>query len=280
VLDGDDLDLVPVGDAEHPERIRYRGHVPLHWCLEDRAFGGFTGALALAAMLQHAGADAAASLHIVFVHPGRHGPIEVAVERVRQGRTASAWRADVIQGGRTIVEATAWMSDAWATHARAVEPLDTGRTVAPDVVPAPQDCPPLDWLIEDWPSLRFAERRAIRYPAGWDTFASGRPEVALWVRIPHGDEGSPVHPQVGDVLHADAHLFDAPAQITGFAEVSVVSLDLSLSWVPGAALVPADRWRCLDNVGAVGEIGISATGTISLEDGSRLATVTSQGLLR
>jgi hypothetical protein len=138
----------------------------------------------------------------------------------------------------------------------------------------------LEWLREEWPPLRFAHRRAVDYPDSWAEFQRSRPEVALWVAVEGGGGDPLIHPQIGDVLHADAHLFDSPAQVTGFVDSWLLSLDLGIIWQPGAHLVPSTKWRLFEGRGSVASSGVSAYGSLRADDGALLAVLTSQGLVR
>jgi hypothetical protein len=139
--------------------------------------------------------------------------------------------------------------------------------------------------------LGFAERRGIVYPTGFDTFRGRPPEVALWARVvPDPAPGATrlAAAQLADVLHLDAHLFDAPGQVTGFGDpavpdgggVSMLSLDLTIAWQPGSADLPAEAWRLLEARGSVAPKGVTSYGSVRREDGALVAMATSQGLVR
>ena len=218
----------------------------------------------------------AASLAITFLEAGVVGPVEIEVESLRSGRTAEAARATVRQGDRPILLASAWLADGWSTPAVTAidEPFDG---------PGPEDGQDLSWLTDEWPALRFAERAGVDYPTSWLGFARGRPEIGLWARLvadPSRSEDPLPHAQMADVLHLDAHLFDAPGQVTGWTEADLLSLDLAIAWRPGAHLVPSTGWRLLRSRGAVSDGGVTAVGSVLGPDGTLLATATSQGLLR
>jgi hypothetical protein len=272
VIDGDDFTLESVDEGQ------YRRRVPEHWCFDGRAFGGYTAALALAGVLDTAGGSAAASLSVSFLHPGEVGPVEIDIGTLRSGRSASAYRAVVRQGGAILVDASVWVADAWSGPAISPPPAPAEPVEPPDALPS------LAWLVDDWGALDFADRRAIDYPLTWQEFARGTPRIALWTRVDDGGEPATSEPlpspQLGDVLHADAHLFDAPAQVTGFGEVWLLSLDLNVTWFPGSMLVPSTDWRQVEVIGAVAAGGVTASGTIRDTKGNLLATMTSQGLRR
>lgn len=287
MLAGRDFDL---DGAAGGQTSRFTRELPERWCYDGRAFGGYTSALALAAVFAHSGRSAAASLSVTFVEAGTPGPLELDARTVRSGRTAEAVEVTLRQDGRTILSASSWLADGWQGPPSVDAPVPFDRYGSTSALPDPLDCPPLDWVVGEYAWLEFARRRSIDYPDDMAGFHSGRPEVALWVRA---DDGSPdggpdcelgvdplTHPQIADVLHADAHLFDAPGRVTGFVEAWLLSLDLSLVWQPGAHLVPSTAWRLVEAKGSVASGGVTAYGSLRGPDGSLLAVLTSQGLLR
>lgn len=269
VLDPDDFTLSPADGG-------FTRHLPARWCFGDRAFGGYTAAIALAALLTRSAHPVAASLAVTFLEAGVVGPVDIEVEPLRTGRTAASARATVRQDGRAILLATAWLADGWGSPTTvAVEPPFDG--------PGPADAAPVDWLSDEWPALGFAERAGVDYPTSWAGFARGRPEVSLWARmLTAPDLGRDPLPfaQMADVLHLDAHLFDAPGQVTGWTEADLLSLDLSIAWRPGAHLVPSTEWRLLQSRGSVADGGVTSVGSVLGPDRALLASATSQGLLR
>ena len=277
MLDGRDfaLDGGPVDE----QSSRFTRDLPEHWCFDGRAFGGYTSALALAAVFAHSGRAAAASLSVTFVEGGVPGPLEIAVRTIRGGRTAAAIEATVSQHGRTILIASSWLADGWLGPPAVDAPVPFGRYGVP--LPDPESGSCLDWIGQTYPSLRFAHRRGVDYPRGLAEFADRRPQVALWVSVDSGDGHDPLkHPQIADVLHADAHLFDAPGKVSGFVDAWLLSLDLNLVWQPGAHLRPSTAWRLLEAGGSVGDGGVTAYGSLRGHDGALVAVLTSQGLIR
>jgi hypothetical protein len=278
MLDGHDFALE--GGPTGERTSRFARELPEHWCFDGRAFGGYTSALALAAVFAHSGRTAAASLSITFVEGGMPGPLEIEARTVRGGRTAAAIEATISQHGRTILIASSWLADGWLGPPSVDAPVPFGRYGTP--LPDPDSGSSLDWVGETYPSLQFAHRRGVDYPRGLTEFQDRRPQVALWVSI---DGGAPSHdplehPQIADVLHADAHLFDAPGKISGFVDAWLLSLDLSLVWQPGAHLLPSTAWRLLEAGGSVGDGGVTAYGSLRGRDGALVAVLTSQGLIR
>lgn len=274
------------GGATGAQTSRFTRELPEHWCFDGRAFGGYTSALALAAVFAHSGRTAAASLSVTFVEGGVPGPLEIEARTIRGGRTAAAVEATISQHGRTILIASSWLADGWLGPPSVDAPVPFGRYGTPAAaLPDPESGTSLEWIGETYPSLRFAHRRGVDYPRGLSEFADRRPQVALWVGVDNGAddrlEPDPLdHPQIADVLHADAHLFDAPGKVSGFVDAWLLSLDLNLVWQPGAHLLPSTAWRLLEAGGSVSNSGVTAYGSLRRPDGSLLAVLTSQGLIR
>lgn len=268
----------------------YIRDLPARWCFGDRAFGGYTAALALGALLESGSHAVAASLSVTFLEAGVAGPVEIEVETLRAGRSAAVARATVHQAGRPILTATGWLVDGWDDDVQVPAPTpalapsgQTDRRTADAVVGGPEAGASLAWLVEHWPVLGYAERTGVDYPVSWAGFARGRPEVALWARMipPPGATDDPLVPgQVGDVLHLDGHLFDAPGQVTGYDEADLLSLDLTIAWQPGSHRVPSTAWRLIECRGSVAARVATSYASVRDNSGALLAVATSQGLVR
>jgi acyl-CoA thioesterase-2 len=129
------LELTPSGE----DRFRACGE-PGRF---DRVFGGQT----LAQGLMAAGATVAGkepqSLHAYFVEAGAPSePVQLAVERVRDGRSIATRRVQLDQGGRTLLTMIASFHTNVTTNATGPE-----RSEPPPPVPAPGELPSLqDWV--------------------------------------------------------------------------------------------------------------------------------------
>ncbi|MCV7282274.1 thioesterase family protein [Mycolicibacterium flavescens] len=277
MLDGRDFAFDGGSTGEHTSR--FGRDLPEHWCFDGRAFGGYTSALALAAVFAHSGRAAAASLSVTFVEGGAPGPVEIDVRTLRGGRTAAVYEATVSQAGRTILIASSWLADGWLNPPSVDAPIPFERYPSAEL-PDPASSPSLDWISQTYRSLQFAHRRGVDYPSGLREFGRHHPEVALWVAADCAPDEPQVHPQVVDVLHADAHLFDAPGKVSGFGDTWLLSLDLSLVWQPGAHLLASTSWRLLEARGSVADGACTAYGSLRGPDGALLAVLTSQGLVR
>ncbi|HEY3669888.1 MAG TPA: acyl-CoA thioesterase domain-containing protein [Acidimicrobiia bacterium] len=276
------LELAPTGDDRFvapPEPDRF-----------TRVFGGQTLAQALLAAGATVGgpiADHLAphSLHAYFVQAGVAGhAVEVAVERVRDGRTMATRRSTVTQGDRTLLVAIASFHDNPDEPVLADPLLDA---------PLPLDVPLLqDWLHDLPPALAGHGRAWVDHPPPLDlriaeapTFLGGTPADgarAHWMRLPRdvGDDRllhTVLLAYASDYLLLDMAFRSYPGEVPpgGFAAVSV---DHAL-WFHRP--VQFDRWHLhtQEIVALAGHRGL-VRGSVHDEDGRRVATVMQEVLVR
>jgi acyl-CoA thioesterase-2 len=276
------LELAPAGDDRFvapPEPDRF-----------TRVFGGQTLAQALLA----AGATvdgpttkhlAPHSMHAYFVQAGvADHPVEVEVERVRDGRSMATRRSTVVQGDRTLLVAISSFHDNPDEPALSDPPLDA---------PAPHELPLLqDWLHDLPPELAGHGRAWVDHPPPLDlrigeapTFLGGSPAEgarAHWMRLPRDVGDDPLlHTALlayaSDYLLLDMAFRSYPGEAPsgGFAAVSV---DHAL-WFHRP--VRFDRWHLhtQETVALAGHRGL-VRGSVHDEDGRRVATVMQEVLVR
>jgi acyl-CoA thioesterase-2 len=255
-----------------------------------RVFGGQTIAQALLAAGQTVDGPAAQrvaphSLHAYFVQAGvADHPVEVAVERVRDGRSMVTRRSTVMQGDRTLLVALA------SFHDNPDEPVLVEE--AP-VAPAPHEVPLLqDWLEDLPPALAGHGRAWVDHPPPLDlrigeapTFLGGTPTDgarAHWMRLPRdvGDDAllhTVLLAYATDYLLLDMALRSYPDELTPGA-YATVSVDHSL-WFHRP--VRFDRWHLhtQETVALTGHRGL-VRGAVHDEDGRRVATVMQEVLVR
>jgi acyl-CoA thioesterase-2 len=271
------LELEPVGAD------RYRAHAePGRF---DRVFGGQTLAQALLAAAATVRGKAVHSLHACFAQVGTpDGPLELLVERVRDGRSIAIRRVTALQGERPLLSALA------SFHANA-----SGPTLAGPAPPAPaaETLPALqDWVHELPTDRREIGRPWVERPPPLElrigeppNFLGGPSRAGArshWMRLPRdvGDD---------DVLHAalltyasDYLLLDMayrshPEPITPGA-FSGFSLDHAI-WLHRP--VRLDRWHLhtQETIAIVGHRGL-VRGAIHDAAGELVATVMQEALVR
>jgi acyl-CoA thioesterase len=175
-------------DAMQVERAagagRYRSSLSDDWNAPLHPSGGVVSALALRAMQEELG-DSHQSLRLfstLFVSTVAMGPIEIAVERLRDGKRMSQLRADVRNPGRQdpghVVSAAFGESRKGAEFSYSAAP----EVGPPESYPLPLDPPPGTPVFR----ARFFENletRRVRlfhsFEKGWE---GGRAEAIRWVR--------------------------------------------------------------------------------------------------
>lgn len=262
-----ELELTGSGD-------RYEREVGSFWAMADsegeRAFGGYSAALPLAAAARAAAHPALLSCFVMFLGATRPGPIEVRVTTLRSGHATSALRATSYQDGRPCVATTAWFATL-----DALEP-----TSAPEPgpeLPEPDACAPSPDWSPDYPFMALFEERRIDYPESFERFSGGPPHIELWMRtvVPLGSD-EPVFAQLRDIMMLDAHLLDAVVRSRPSFDVAMWSLDLAVWW--SSVERESQPWiRMWSDAAAPGRGFSAVTGGLCRRDGARLAGASQQG---
>ena len=155
---------------------RLAGSVPHEWQGPSGANGGLTAALVVRAA--EAAVDQQVPVRSVTLHYLRTvpvGPVELAVEVVRRGRTVSSVAVEVSAGDKPVALALAQLAPPRAGGER----IEAGARMP--VVPGPETIDPLvDPLPFPLPILGSVDLRVL----GVDTFfqSGGRAEVTAWAR--------------------------------------------------------------------------------------------------
>ncbi|HZU78409.1 MAG TPA: thioesterase family protein [Acidimicrobiales bacterium] len=168
---------------------RYRAELPDRWNLRPLPQGGVITAVALRAMAQELAdpGQKLRTLHTTFVAQVADGPLEVAVETLRRGRSMSHLRADVRNPGTEHGHLTT------AVFGRSRQGFDFVDLEPPTEIPPPDACPsfrtpPPDEFAAAWAPMPFWEQvegRSALGHAPWDDFEPDRAERVMWY---HFDE--------------------------------------------------------------------------------------------
>jgi acyl-CoA thioesterase II len=274
--------LVALLDLERIEENIFRGVSPSHSPV--RVFGGQVAGQALVAAGRTVPAERKVhSLHAYFIRPGDPSvPIVYEVDRIRDGRSFTTRRVVAVQHGKAIF--------ALSASFQLVEPgVDHAETM-PDV-PPPDDLPSRHESLREFveklgPVATQPRPIDIRYvtPPPWEMRGKSPNDARnqVWMRA----DG--VLPD-NDLLHvcvltyaSDMTLLDSilvrHGVYWGFDKVLGASLDHAL-WFHRP--FRADEWFLYDSVSpsASGARGL-ATGRFFAQDGTLIATVVQEGLLR
>ncbi len=176
---------------------RYAGEIDAVWNLRPLPQGGIVTALGLRAMVAHVG-DATQrlrTLHTTFAGKVAHGPVEIDVELLRQGRSMSHLRAEVRNPGAARGHLTT------AIFGAPRPGFSFTDLEPPPDLPRPADCPsfrdPPPPGVEAFEPMPFwdevVEGRAALGHAPWDDYVPDRAERASWQRFddpPFVDDGT------------------------------------------------------------------------------------------
>ena len=235
-----------------------------------RLFGGQVASQTLRAATMTVGADRPPhSLHAYFIRPGRPGsPIELAVERTRDGRSFTTRRVVASQNGEPIFELSA------SFHA--AEEGDDWQLPAPKEVADPDATPGVESPMSQFESMSPFELRPVVAPKPGQ-FPIIHP---FWVRTRDRLADDPA-------LHACVIAFMSDMGVVGSArspestlpkQFMGASLDHAV-WFhrPGRA----DEWLLfsVDPVTNYGARGL-ARGTFHTRDGVLVASIAQEALLR
>jgi acyl-CoA thioesterase-2 len=251
----------------------------------QRVFGGQVAAQALVAAGRTVDpARTVHSLHGYFVRPGDVAePIEYTVERIRDGRSFSVRRSVAQQHGKTIF----FMSASFQRAETGLEHSEPG----PTDVPPPEDVPTMDQRLAPYPEragiwsliTRPIDVRYVGEP-GW-VRAGDRPADArqrVWMRINGVLPDDPLLHACALTFASDLTLLDAVlsahGEVWGPGGMVGASLDHAL-WIHRP--FRADEWFLYDctSPSASGARGLAA-GRMFTRDGTNIATVIQEGLLR
>ncbi|WP_006245985.1 acyl-CoA thioesterase [Mycolicibacterium tusciae] len=228
--------LEALDDLEHALQLEPQGDNRFRATNEPSRFGRVFGGQLLAQAIQAATATVSdhlpQSLHAYFVQSGDSDtPLDIDVERVRDGRSMATRRITVAQDGRTLLTAIA------SFHTNPVEP-DLAQP--PVRMPPPEDLPLLQhWVEYTPPEMRQNAATWINVPpplemriAEAPTFlggAQGAGPRSHWMRLPREIDDHPaVHSAVlayaSDYLLVDMAFRNHPQRVN-YGSLAALSLD-------------------------------------------------------
>lgn len=271
------LHLEPQGD----NRFRV-GNEPGRF---GRVFGGQLLAQAVLGAAETVTDHVPQSLHAYFVRSGvSDAPLDIAVDRVRDGRSMATRRVDMLQNGRNVVTAIA------SFHTNAVEP---------ELPQPPLDSPPPEGLplLQHWvqytpPEMRGNASTWIDVPPPLEmriaeppTFLGGAQTAgprSHWMRLPRdiGDRPAVHHAMLAyasDYLLVDMAFRNHPQRL-GYGSLAALSLDHAI-WFHRP--VRFDEWH-LHTQETVALSGHRAMvrGTIRDAEGRMVASTAQEVLVR
>lgn len=278
-LDG----LIDLLDLEPIEVNIFRGqNEATRW---SRLFGGQVAAQALVAAARTVDGRAAHSLHAYFLRGGDPGvPVIYTVDRIRDGSSFTTRRVVAVQHGKAIFN----MSVSFHKEERGFEHEDPPPADAPD----PEDLP--SWEEQ----MRELRARIPEEMRGWMeseraiemrstepySFFSTEPSTGskhVWLHTAGGLPDDPILHQCLFAYASDMALVDniyRPHRKPGPREVMIASLDHAI-WFHRPFRMDAWLLYAQQSPVAAGARGF-ATGSIYTREGTLVASVAQEGLMR
>jgi acyl-CoA thioesterase-2 len=244
-----------------------------------RLFGGLIAAQSAMAAMQTVAQGRLHSIHGYFLRAGRSSAgLAFEVTRIRDGRSFAARRVVALQGGEAIFEALASFTSHEDDLAHAHEPpLDTAVGEGPDSLP-------------DWETIRAAETgEPMRAPDAIEVRVvrpeQDRPEAApppvraVWMRARGPLPEDPRLHAAVLIYASDRTLLRTAARLHGGMRSRLpASLDHAV-WLHRPPRL--DDWLVYASETPIAVAGRALVqGRILTRDGTRVATVTQEGLLR
>lgn len=249
-----------------------------------RVFGGQVLAQATtAAMLTVDSARAVHSVHGFFLRPGdATRPIEVSVERLRDGGSFSARRSQAYQDGQPILSMIASFQEP--------SPGPVHHALMPSRIPSPDDLATPEELVghvkhpvvQEWGRGRPFEIRHIDRPIYLEADRDRRATTAVWLRTRGALPDDPNVHRAAILYASDYTLLEPVLRRHGLywakPGLKLASLDHAFWWHRDAR---ADEWLLYlqESPSAQNSRGLG-TGSIFTRDGDLVATVAQEGMIR
>jgi len=169
-----------MGDLEHDTAVeacgedRYRATLSADWEIWG-PMGGYVAACALRAAGAASGRPRPAAFSCHYLGVAEFGEVDISVAARKRGRVADAWRVEVSQGGRAVLDAMVW------SVAEGVEGLEHDETEAP-AVPGPDELASMEELLPEdaeapYPFWNNLNGKPVEFEATWPPDG---PRAARW----------------------------------------------------------------------------------------------------
>ena len=258
-------------EAVPGEPDRYRSELSPHWAVWGPN-GGYLAAIGLRAVMERSRLPRPASFQCHFLAVGEFGPVRIHARPVGGGKRAESLHAEIVQKGRRLLTATAWMVD------EDLEGFEHDFGAAPDV-PGFQELRGFQDLAGDeyeqwYPIWRSMEGRPVRWRE-----PPGRPECRTWLRftdtrVPNRDADA-----LRQVFWLDFPGWNATISAHAWPfRFLTPNLDLTVQF---HRFAPEQTWALTDGfVPLAGDGLVGCVSRLWSEDGRLLATGTSKHLCR
>ena len=176
---------------EHVDEHRYRATLNQDWEIWG-PMGGYIASYALRAIGEETAFPRPASFSCHYLAVAAFEEIDIVVTPLRTSRVAGSYRAEILQGDRRILEATAW------SIADGVEALEHDDAVAPDVA-GPDGLKNIaEYFVDEpddpgppFPFWNNFECRPLDFRREWPPSEPLEPVWQQWIRFVEGDYSDP-----------------------------------------------------------------------------------------
>jgi acyl-CoA thioesterase len=264
-LDDSQVELV-AGDPE-----RCRASLSPHWAVWG-PHGGYLAAIALRAAMARSRLPRPASFQCNFLSAGAFAPVELRVRSLGGGKRAESLSVAVLQEGRLLASATAWMVD------------DGLEGFEHDFGAAPEAPPPAalrgyqelagEEYAEWYPVWRHIEGRPLRWRE-----PPGRPEWLAWLRFTETSIPDRQADALRQLFWLDFPGWNAAIAAHGWPfRYLAPNLDLTVQY---HRFAPSQEWMLADGEALLARDGlVSCVARLWGENGELLATGSSSHICR
>ncbi|MFB3812981.1 MAG: acyl-CoA thioesterase domain-containing protein [Terriglobales bacterium] len=197
------------------------------WTFAGHVFGGYSGALLVAATAKLAAFPELLSANLTFLRRVVAGPVEVKVDEVLSARSAWVGRAVLAQNGEPSL-----IGDVWFAKAGTLAPVDP----LPD---PPGRTQPAPWYYREYPFMNVFEHHAVDYPIDLDHDPpESPPRLNVWARAQDAlAVRTPLERQLFTIMLIDGYIIDAAVRPHGLRDMTGLSHNLAIHWtaMPTAA---------------------------------------------
>ncbi|MBX3618748.1 MAG: thioesterase family protein [Rhizobacter sp.] len=225
--------------ARRPGAGRVGFDIPPDWLQGRTSYGGLISTLAVQAMRDVAGSTwpgevKLRALQTSFIGPVTQGPIEIAVNLLREGKSVRQVQALVQQQGQT----AALLLGVFGVGRQTVVPVHAPQ--APPVARTPEETPP---RVLKGVAPNFTQHMDMRFAEGVAPFSGQHSETSR-IHVRMRDEPLPLDTELLTVLLADVPPTPVISNFTQPTPASSVSWELQLRPLPQAPA--ADGWWRVD----------------------------------
>lgn len=239
--------------------------------------GGYIACLALRAAGDHGGRARPASINVSYLAAAAFTEVDLDVTMLRTTRVATCHRVTMHQGGRLVLEALVWSTDADAG-------LEHHIDRPPPPVPAPETLPTFHQRVEAaggeapvHPFWRQIDMRPTHWIDDWDHREPLEPEQSSWYRFPGGHYDDPWLDACRVLIVTDLDAWGAATRRhVGPLEWFAPTIELTCRFLRPA---PDDGWLLGWGAAPVGEQGLIGCESQTWDTGGGLVAIGGSTLL-